>query len=134
MLGFAVVYSCRHLQTIGKATKHKYPDGLYKIYPGKSKKPLLVYCDMTRDGGGWTLLVTSHTNTWTAQNVLLRNPGSPQIDGDYSILSHADGIKDYLHINGTTFEYRLEAQKFGKRNFENQIKCHSILQFFETKL
>ena len=111
----AAVRSCRHLQKVGLESNYHYPDGVYKIYPQGAGKSILAYCDMSRDGGGWTLLVTSHTSTWTADNVRLRNPRNPQIDGDYSILGYADGIKDNLNVNGTTFEYRLEAQTFGKR-------------------
>ena len=75
---------------------------------------MLAYCDMSRDGGGWTLLVTSHTNSWTSQNVLLRNKDTPQLDNDYSILSRADSIKNNINVKGTSFEYRLEAEKLGK--------------------
>ena len=109
---YAVVMSCRHLQQISEEKNHYYPDGVYKIYPPGSQ-PIMAYCDMSRDGGGWTLLVTSHTNTWTAQNVKLRNVDSPKLKEDYSILQYADGIKDNINVAGSKFEYRLEAQSRG---------------------
>ena len=87
-------------------------DGVYTINPNGSK-PMPAYCDMSRDGGGWTLLVTSHTNTWTSKNVLLRNEGTPQLEDDYSILSRADAIKDNLNVAGGSFDFRLEAEKPG---------------------
>jgi len=69
---------------------------------------------MSRDGGGWTLLVTSHTNTWTAENIRMRNMNTPRIDNDYSILGKADIIKDSIGVQGTSFEYRIEAHEFGE--------------------
>ena len=113
------VISCRHLQRIAREKNHFYPDGVYKIYPTGSR-PVMTYCDMTRDGGGWTLLVTSHTNSWKAQNVKLRNTNYPKLTGDFSILQYADSIKNNKEVTGTTYEYRLEAQSRGNKVFPQQ--------------
>ena len=114
MFCYTVAHSCRHLQQIGIQKKHFYPDGVYNIYPEGDGKAIPAYCDMSRDGGGWTLLVSSHTNSWTAENVRQRNLENPRLDGDYSILLYGDVIKNSLNIKGSTFEYRLEAQSRGK--------------------
>ncbi|KAJ7386460.1 metalloendopeptidase [Desmophyllum pertusum] len=108
-----VVISCRHLRQISEEKNHDYPDGVYKIYP-IGAKPVMAFCDMTRDGGGWTLLVTSHTNSWASNNVKLRNADSPKLDDDYSILQYADSIKDNINVAGSKFEYRLEANSRGR--------------------
>ena len=118
------MHSCRHLKQISIETDHDFPDGVYKIYPKGQNKPILTYCDMSRDGGGWTLLVTSHTNTWTADNVRLRNQDNPRLDGDYSILSHADTIKNNINIKGLTFEYRLEAQGRGRKSLTEHVSLN----------
>lgn len=68
---------------------------------------------MSRDGGGWTLLVTSHTNTWTAKNIRRRNQNKPTLNGDFSILYKADDIKNSLNVGGEWFEYRLEGNERG---------------------
>ena len=108
----SVAISCRHLQQIAQEKNRYYPDGIYKINPTGSQE-IMAYCDMSRDGGGWTQVVASHTNSWTAQNVRLRNADSPQLYGDYSILKHADSIKADINVGGSKFEYRLEAQSRG---------------------
>ena len=67
---------------------------------------------MTRDGGGWTLLVTSVGNGWTKVQVKERNIDTPSVTDNYSMLRWADNIKNTLS-NAPIFEYRLEAKEPG---------------------
>ena len=72
---------------------------------------------MTSDGGGWTLLVSSHMNDWTEANVLSRGAQNPSLNKDYSMLKHADAIKRSYLISEPTFEYKLEAHTRGNVRF-----------------
>ena len=101
------------LQIQGKRLNKPFADGVYEINPD-GKGTVKTICDMTRDGGGWTLLVTSYTNNWTRQNVLQNNEMDPKLKNDYSILFKADDIKNSGNVKGSSFEYRLEADSPGK--------------------
>jgi hypothetical protein len=100
------------------------PDGLYWItHPSiNSGTPVQIYADMTRNGGGWTLIVANaSTNGWDNAKTLLTNETNPPADptfagaignisSRYSILSWADHIKK----DASGFQYRMEANTYGK--------------------
>ncbi len=95
------------------------PSGLYWIQNSNidSGNPVQIFADMTRNGGGWTLVVANGVSGWTAGETLLVNgdnpPSDPEIltdQGDkYSILSWAD----YIKRSASGFDYRIEADELG---------------------
>lgn len=105
--------SCKDIKMILDKMNRPLYDGIYHIKPVKTKELFPVYCDMSSDGGGWTLIVSSHTNSWTEKSVFLKNEDKPSLKEDYSILSLVDPIKEMYLIKDTTFQYKLEAHTRG---------------------
>ncbi|KAF0299256.1 hypothetical protein FJT64_027949 [Amphibalanus amphitrite] len=84
---------------------HNPQDGVY-WFTGMT---VPVLCDFSHDGGGWTLLLTAKSREgWNLLSVLGRRERSPSLDDNYSILEHADYIRDLG--TGTRFAYRIETQ------------------------
>ncbi|KAF0291521.1 hypothetical protein FJT64_010377 [Amphibalanus amphitrite] len=90
--------SCRGLRNVQYRS-----DGVYR----HRGLPAPLYCDMTLNTGGWTLLTAAVSNEgWTLDYVIERRRDTPGIDIDYSILGLGEQILGFSYRS--TYKYRIE--------------------------
>jgi len=108
-------------------------------YINTTDGPVRTYCDMTRNGGGWTLLVTSANSGWLPSDVLLKGGNSSWTDNtfitsDFSILQYADAIKTEPFVSSSRMQVRLEANQFGAwGGIFNTSRRYSFVSSYNTQ-
>jgi len=82
-----VYASCNEILNAGRSTG----DGYYKIQPPGYNEEFEVFCDMSTDGGGWTLVKTenfeSSTNGWSSTNKITTCGSYGKILGGFDVLT-----------------------------------------------
>ncbi|XP_048732416.2 ryncolin-1-like [Ostrea edulis] len=99
----------RDCEEILKRNSHiRGRDGVYTVYPDK-KNPTNVYCDMTTDGGGWTVIqrrFNGHTNFRLNWNDYKRGFGD--VNKEYWLGNE----KTHTLTSGRNQELRIDMRKF----------------------
>ncbi len=108
-----MVTSCRELQAVVPGT----PDGLYAIDPDGTGPiaPMNLFCDMTRDGGGWTWIAyglkqTSSFASWN-NNAALNSAATGTLVGSWHL------SQDFIQALVVENRYRAGCGQFDFRYY-----------------
>jgi sporulation protein YlmC with PRC-barrel domain len=92
--------SCKEILDLGQSTG----DGVYSIYPHSNSTSYDVYCDMSTDDGGWTLVASRYSIAMEDKAVAYHDNLTTLTPSDSS--STTDGIWDGMRdVSNTTYAH-----------------------------
>ena len=130
-------YSCYDILSGGGSVG----DGVYVIDPdgpGYGLGPMPAYCDMTTDGGGWTLVANYLHAGGTTPNVRVRSTDLPQL-GSSTLGTDESGTEFWGHASNELlgWMYSLEIWFEGRTSGVSEIvdfktDLYSCISYFES--
>jgi hypothetical protein len=92
-------------------------DGAYSILPAGVTVPLNAFCDMTRDGGGWTLLLKSAGGTTLGYNDPAWTDTSLINPGDLTTQPNDAKYQGFLSLPVATLRGELDGFRYASQGF-----------------
>ena len=114
------VASCKEIYDSGLTTS-----GLYKLNLNDGKGEFVVFCDMSLQGGGWTVIQRRVDDTVSFnRNKVAYEVGFGEFDGNFWL--GLEKIKRLTDYNGETYELYIGVQSFETSNEFGHAKYDSF--------
>ncbi|GAB5387539.1 MAG: hypothetical protein Alpg2KO_05070 [Alphaproteobacteria bacterium] len=103
-------------------------DGVYRIDPNGDLTPVLTWCDMTTEGGGWTLVAANGSSENVIPGGTGRNSSAYTLDANSGLNTDPDPNGDYVigpEIAGLSFSDARISGNIPEGHFDFMVPCTS---------